>query len=146
MRISDWSSDVCSSDLDGADRQRPVDERNAERPQQGRPRRLSVAALQRRKDEENQSEHEGEMDAAVNGLLQEAEAGGVVVEERQHEEAAADDPADGWPQRPEADFQVELLLELARLRLVELQARPWRLILGQGHRRSMVCRIPALSA
>src|SRR3546814_17860202 len=85
------------------------------------------------------------MDAAVDGLLQEAEAGGVVVEERQHEEAAADDPADGRRQRPEADFRVELLLELARLRLVELQARPWRLILGQGHRRSMVCRIPAPS-
>src|SRR3546814_5879152 len=85
------------------------------------------------------------MEAAVNGLLQEAEAGGVIVEERQHEEAAADDPVDGRRQRPEADFRVELLLELARLRLVELQAGPSRLILGQGHRRSMVCRIPALS-
>src|SRR3546814_2708404 len=109
MRISDWSSDVCSSDLDksaaqehvgvarvadpegqlvewnerdvkhrrnGADRQRSVDDRDAERPQPGGSGRLPVAALHRRKDEEDQAEHEGKMDPAVHGLLQKAEACG----------------------------------------------------------------------
>src|SRR3546814_11835247 len=97
MRMCDWSSDVCSSDLDpegqlvewnerdvkhrrnGADRQRPVDDRDAERPQPGGSGRLPVAALHRRKDEEDQAEHEGKMDPAVHGLLQKAEACGIVV-------------------------------------------------------------------
>src|SRR3546814_5695434 len=78
-----------------ADRQRPVDDRDAERPQPGGSGRLPVAALHRRKDEEDQAEHEGKMDPAVHGLLQKAEACGIVVKERQREQAATDDPARG---------------------------------------------------
>src|SRR3546814_3058980 len=77
------------------------------------------------------------MDPAVHGLLQKAEACGIVVKERQREQAATDDPARGRRQRPEPDFRVELLLELAGLGFVEFQGRPRRLILGQGHRRSI---------
>src|SRR3546814_12703549 len=77
------------------------------------------------------------MDPAVLGLLQKAEACGIVVKERQREQAATDDPARGRRQRPEPDFRVELLLELAGLGFVEFQGRPRRLILGQGHRRSI---------
>src|SRR3546814_8043061 len=71
------------------------------------------------------------MDPAVHGLLQKAEACGIVVKERQREQAATDDPARGRRQRPEPDFRVELLLELAGLGFVEFQGRPRRLILGQ---------------
>ena len=51
-------------------------------------RRLVVAALREREDEEDQAEHEGQVDAAMHRLLQEPEAGRVVVEERERRRAA----------------------------------------------------------
>src|SRR3546814_19394412 len=77
------------------------------------------------------------MEPAGHGLLQKGEACGIVVTERQREQAATDDPARGRRQRPAPDFRVELLLELAGLGFVEFQGLPRRLILAPGHRRSL---------
>ena len=61
------------------------------------------------------------MDAAVDHLGQEPEAGRVVVEQRQRDQRAAHDPARGGAERAEAHLGIELLLELPRLGFVEFR-------------------------
>ena len=66
-----------------------------------------------REDEEDQAEHEGDVDAAMGGLPQQAEAGRVVVEAGQRRTAApATIHAGRRQQRPEPHLGIELLLEL----------------------------------
>src|SRR3954454_1757869 len=86
---------------------------------QARRYRPLVAALGDRKDEEDEPEDEGEVDAAVDHLGQEPETRRVIVEQRQHHEERADEPRREWRERAETDLGVEFLLELAGLRLVE---------------------------
>ena len=101
----------------------PIEQRDAERPQQARAGRLVVAALREREDEEDQAKHEGEMDAAMLHLGQQPEAGRVVVEQREDHEQRADQLPREGRQRPEADLGVEFLFELASLGFVEFKRR-----------------------
>ena len=56
------------------------------------------------------------MDAPMGGLAREPEPGRVVVEHRQREEQAGDEPGGARPERPEPHLGIELLLEAAGLR------------------------------
>ena len=74
-----------------------------------------LALLVPGEDQEDQAEHEGEMDAAVGGLGQQAEARGVVVEAREREQQRRHDPARSRQQRAKAHLRIELRLELLQI-------------------------------
>ena len=117
--IVEWDQgNVCDRDH-GREREDPIDERDAEGPPNASLGRPVIAALGKGEDQEDQAKHEGEVDAPVHRLLQEAESGSVVVEQRQHDEQRANELAGRGRERAEADLGVELLLELAGLRLVK---------------------------
>jgi hypothetical protein len=75
--------------------------------------------LPRGKNQEDEAEYEREVDAAMRRLAQEAEAGGVVVEARQHDEQRADDEGRRRHERPEPHLGIVFLLELGRFRGVD---------------------------
>ena len=138
LRVADPEGEVIERDQwhmrdcdHRADRERPVEKRDAERAPEARAGgRIVVVPLREREDEEDQPEHEGEVDAAVHGLLQEAEAGRVVVEDRERDQQRADELSGERRERAEADLGIELLFELAGLRLVEFHG---------GHDRTAIC-------
>src|SRR3954471_8681994 len=59
------------------------------------------------------------MNTAVKRLLQQAEAGGVVVKARQAEQQSRYDPGRRWKQRPETHLGVEFGLEFLDAGVVE---------------------------
>src|SRR3546814_10825475 len=93
-------------------------------------RSLVGTLLGKGEDQEDQTQNEGEVNAAMEHFRQEAEAGGIIVEDRQDDEQAADQPGGKRRQRPEAQFRIELFLEFARLRFVELHQSD---LLAVGH-------------
>ena len=66
--------------------------------------------------QKDQAEHEGHVDAAMRGLAQQAETGGVVVEGGEHQEQARNDPGRAGAEGPEAHLGIELLLECPAIR------------------------------
>ena len=113
----------------GGDGQRPVDEANPERGEQAGFWCLLIGAAARRKDEKDQRQHEGDMDAAMGRLGQQAEPRGVVVKAGQHEQKHRHQPGDARQQRPELHLRIEFGLELLQ---VGRQVRE-RIRLGHGN-------------
>ena len=99
----------------GRGRQHPVVQADAERREETGPARRLVGAAARREDEEDQAQHEGDVNAAVGGLGQQAEAGGVVVEAGEREQETGDDPPGRRQQRAELHLRIELGLELLQV-------------------------------
>ena len=81
-----------------------------------------------REDQEDQRQHEGHMDAAMQRLLEEAEAGGPVMEDRQREKRGRHQRRHAVGDRPESHLRVEALLQLPGLAFVQAlhfaQSRP----------------------
>ena len=71
-----------------------------------------AAAVGRRKDQEYQAQHKGQMHAAVRDFLQQAEACGVVMKARQRDQQPLDDDCGGWHCGPKTHLGVELLFKL----------------------------------
>ena len=65
----------------GADGECPVEERNAQRPDQARMGGLVIAFAGERKDQEDEAEHEGKVDASVQNFRQQSKTGCVIVED-----------------------------------------------------------------
>ena len=70
-------------------------------------------------DQKDQAEDARDVNAAMQRLLQQPEAGRVVVEAREAEQQDRDDPSGRGQQRPESHFRIEFGLELLDLGVVE---------------------------
>ncbi len=145
-RIADAESQIVKRDQwhmenshDRDNRQRPVDDRYAERPQQRGNRRFVITRAGERKDEKHEAEHEREMDAAVHHFRQDTEAGRVVMKKRQDDQKAANDAGRERSQRAETNFGIELLFQFARLDLVQFHRREFY-VLVLRHVGSTPCR------
>ena len=99
------------------DGEHPVPQGQAQRRQRPAPDR---AAPPGGEGEEHQPQRERQMHAPVQRRLRDAEAGGVVVVARQHEERRGREPAERGRERAEAHLGVEALLQLLELRLGQL--------------------------
>jgi len=104
---------------DSDNRQRPVDDGNAERPQQRRCCGLVVTLAGKRKDEKDQTQHEGKVNAAMHHFRQKAKARRIIVEDGKYDEQPADDTRRKRTERPKANLGVELFFQLARLGLIQ---------------------------
>src|SRR5919107_461486 len=74
-----------------------------------------LITLESREDEEDQAEHEGHVDAAMGSFAQQTESCRVVMEERERQQQARDEPGGPRRQRAEAHLGIEFFLETAVL-------------------------------
>ena len=105
---------------DGGDRAKPVDDADPERRHQAGPGGRRVVFLPPGEDQKDQAKDAGEVDAAMQGLLQQPEAGRVVVKTREPEQQGRDDPAGHGKQWPESHLWIEFELKLLDLGVVEV--------------------------
>ena len=106
---------------DGGDRAKPVDDADPERRQKAGFGRRRVVFLAPGEDEKDQAKDAGDVNAAMQGLLQQPEAGRVVVKTGQAEQQDRDDPARHGKQRPESHLRIEFGLEPLDLGVVEVR-------------------------
>jgi hypothetical protein len=127
-RVADPKREVVEHVGDVEHRQRhrepeqPVEQRHAT----GRPsvaRGPGVVRAPQGEHDEDQPQHECQVHAAVRGLAQQAEAGGVVVEARQRDQQRLQHRRRWRPGRPEAHLGIELLLELGDRAIVNRGGR-----------------------
>ena len=97
----------------GGDAEQPVEQRDAARCQPSRGPHIASPRGHEREHQEDQPDHERQVDAAVRRLLEQPEAGRVVVEAGQCQQQAADQQARRARQLAETDFGIELLFEAA---------------------------------
>jgi hypothetical protein len=102
---------------DGAD---PVDDAYAERRDQTGLRCRRIALPAPREDKEDEAQHAGDVNAAMRGLRQQAEACGVIVEAGQAKQESRNDRRRCRQQRTKPHLGVELGLEFLNFGLVEL--------------------------
>ncbi len=69
----------------------------------------------KRKDQKDQSQHEGQVNAAMHHFRQKAETCRIIMEDRQNYEQGPDNAGSQRRQRAKADFRVEFFFKLSCL-------------------------------